>query len=182
MAEAPADEGMSGPGTGEETHECTEGQVWDAETQQCVTPPESVPDEEVGTPENLAAASATTTKSKTPENLMDAIIRTVKEMNQQLYKKLREETKKDIDNIRKQITGEAERALRKSVGLEVDPVLHLSDFKQMMRKHQLESANKSKRAPASPGDGVGPDGNAKTAGKTETAKSIESLMKEYGVK
>jgi len=173
-----APEEASGPGTGEETHECEEGKVWDPETEQCVVPEESEPDIDTGEAPQLEGESATTVKGQ-PKNLMDAIIRTIRQMNEEMYKKLRAETQRDIERIRKEIAGEAETALRKSVGLEVDPALRLSDFKRMMREYQLDAATKSHRSPKSPSAGVGPDGNTKNAGKTTQAKKIESLLKEY---
>ena len=165
------EEGLAAPEEGEfgkepELHVCAEGEMWDEEAQACVPVTEAKPDlgPELGT-------------SAVTESLMDAITRTIKESNAQMYKKLREEQQKDIQRLRKELSGEAEHALRKSFGLEVDPVVHKSDLANLARKMQLETAKPAKRSPASPGV-AGPEGNAE-ANKPESSKKIDSLFKEF---
>jgi len=170
--EAPAAAGEPEPGEyGEapETHVCEEGSIWDEEQQACVPESEVQPDlgAELGT--STPAPAAVT------ESLMDAIVRTIRDANKKMYARLRADQKKDIERIRKELAGEAERSLRKSFGLEVDPVVHKSDLAAWIRKQQLEQAPTNKRSPASPG-AIGPEGNTK---KTGQSKKIESLFKTY---
>jgi len=147
-------------GTAPDVHVCPEGQMWSELEGKCVSVEQTAPE---------TAATAVTT------SLMDAIVKTVREHNEQMYAKLRKEQQADIEKLRKELSGEAERALRKSFGLEVDPVIHRSDLADFARKAQLESAPSGKRSPASPGK-TGPDGNAD---KTEQSKDIEGLFKQY---
>jgi len=174
--EAEAPTALAAPEPGEygeapETHVCEEGSIWDEEQQACVPESEVQPD--------LGAELGTSTPAPTAvtESLMDSIVRTISDAMKQMETRLEKKINNNCKQIEKRLSGEAERTLRKSFGLAVDPELHRSDLARFARKWALEQAGTSKRSPRSPGK-TGPDGNV-DANKTTQSKKVESLFKQY---
>lgn len=164
-----ADIGGQGEGT-PEGHKCPEGQIWSEEKGKCVKV-------EQESDKNIPAGSGEVTSS-----LIEQIVKTV---NQHIEKKLaawNKEIDKKIQQAQKQVGSEIQTGLRKSLGLQVDPPVHMSDLAEFGRKLQLETSKHGKRTPASKMAGVGPDGNKEETGKTATSKKIEGIFKEYGFK
>lgn len=131
MSTTPND--TSGPGTGEEQHVCPEGQVWDKDSGSCVTPPE--------TPNNIEA------------NFVDRIKNIMDEQIEALRRDLTTIIDAKMAGIVKEKEQQIEEGLRKSLGLDPDPVLRMSDLDKFIRKAQLKTAAPGKKTPktADPG-------------------------------
>lgn len=158
------------PGGEGEVHECPEGEIWDEETQACVSMTEAE-DKNVGATESVTEDLGLTQRFE----------RTVKAYFDQMEDKFKSWMKTEFKRLQAESEKEAEEALRKSWGLEKDPVLRRSDLAKLARSMQLETAGHGKKSPASPRTATGPEGNVDT-NKSTQSKAIEGLLKEYGVK
>jgi hypothetical protein len=159
----------SGPGSVPEGHECEEGEIWDEVANKCV-------------PIEQASAKDPSATGKVVESLglTKRIERTVSAYFDLIEKKLDEKIEEKMKKIVAQKEKDVETQLRKSFGLDKDPVVHVSDLERFARKAKLATAEGTKRTPASPGE-AGPEGNI-DASKSKQTNTIESLMKQYGVK
>jgi len=159
----------SGPGALPEGHECEEGTIWDEAANACVPIVEVAAKD----PEASGEVSASLGLTQRIERTVQAYFA---QMEKRLDKAIDEKLKKIVEIKEKEV----EQQLRKSFGLDKDAPVHFSDLEKFGRKLRLETAESTKRTPASPG-AVGPEGNL-DANKSEQSKAITSLMKEYGVK
>jgi hypothetical protein len=141
--------------------ECPEGKIWSEEAGACVDPVE------VGTSIEVKGKDFIET---TAEIMRELVAGMEKRLEQKIV---------DVETrLTKKYESKVERGIRKSLGLEEDPVIHLSDLQSYMRKAQLETAASGKRSPASPTQGTGPEGNA-TLLKSKTQGEITKMFEEY---
>lgn len=141
----------------EEKKECPEGQVFDEESGECV-------------PIKNAGAGLT-----------QRIEGVVKDYFNKLETNLAKMIDAKLATLVKAKEDEVEKALRKSFGLEKDPVIHASELPQFIRRLQLENAETGKETPGSPGKETGPDGNKELlkSNKSTVSKQLEDVWKSY---
>lgn len=170
-----SEEVESGPGAVPEGHVCPEGEMPDPDNPgQCIPVAEVQPDID-------ATGAVTTSEVSASLGLTPRIERTVKAYFKEMEVNFKTWMKTEFQRLKAESEVEAEEALRKSFGLEKDPVLRRSDLAKMIRATQLKTTDPSKRVSASPTTGTGPSGNIKQTSKSKQGKAIEALMKEYGV-
>jgi hypothetical protein len=114
----------------------------------------------------------------TGSDFLDAVAKVVKEFNEKMLKEFRNDMLKELAKEQDRLKKEMEQGLRKSLGLEVDLAVHMSDFAEFARKLQLETAPHVKRSPATKLANTGPDGNADDHA-TPTGKQLKAMWKEY---
>ena len=112
--------------------------------------------------------------------LTKRIERVVQAYFTELEKRLDKKFEDKMAQLVKQKENEMEDALRKSFGLDEDPVVHASDLQKFVRKMQVETAQPGKKTPGSPG-ATGPEGNAQDL-RTPQSKEIDDLFKAVGGK
>jgi hypothetical protein len=135
--------------------QCPEGQTWNEEQGKCL------PDE------------------KAASGLMGRIEGVIKDYFDRLELRMDAMLDAKMANIVKTKEQEMENALRKSFGLEKDPVVHMSDLPKLMRKLQLENTETGKTTPASPPEGTGPAG---TTTLTKSARpDLAAVYKRFGI-
>lgn len=167
----------SGPGAPPEGTQCPEGQIPKLQpdgTTICVP----VAQEEGKDPSATGEVPSDIVASK---GLTGRIELVVKEYFKQMEENFKSWMKTEFQRLKAEADAEAEEALRKSFGLEKDPVIRRSDLAKFARSAKLNSATQGKRSPASPG-ATGPEGNSKETAGSEQSKAVDSLLKEYGVK
>lgn len=145
------------PGAMPEGHECPEDHVWDEGSGQCVPSPEAG-----GTIE--ASGLVGKVRSVVEDYLGQMELRLTKMIDQKIARIVKEQ--EDL----------VEDTLRKSLGVDPNPVLTLKDFERLTRKLQVNNTAGGKRSPPTP-EPAGPAGNKV---KTGTANDVDSLFKEYG--
>jgi hypothetical protein len=152
---------------------CPEGQIPDPnDPTKCIpagtVKPDIITDEPIDI--TLSRTEAST------KGMMAIIEKAINDATNEVYKRLEKQMIQKVTQIEAKVMRDAERALRKGLGLEVDPVLHLSDMPALLREHQLKQAAKSRRVPASPTDAT-PAGAAAT--QSEQSKAVEHIFKDY---
>jgi hypothetical protein len=119
----------------QEDHGCGEDEVWDAEAGKCVKKP-------------VEAEKA----------LGDKLIAVMKEYTDDAIAKAKVNTIKRIEQVKKETENELIDSIRKGLGLNKDPVVHLSEVEGMVRKIMLGEKPHGKRSetstPEKPSDGA----------------------------
>lgn len=163
-------EAESGVGADSVSHECEEGSIWDEHAKKCVPIAEASGKDPEASGEVTADLGLTKRIERTINAYFDKI---EKRLNKMIDEKMTAIVKAKEDEI--------EESLRKSFGLDKDAPVHMSDLAEFARKLQLDTAQKSKRVPATKGS-AGPEGNGDETNATESTKTMNALLKEYGVK
>jgi hypothetical protein len=133
------------PKMSENDHGCKENEVWSEEEGKCI------PKKKV----EITASNDTVAGNMLQkfESFMNDLLA---QYGRVMTKKFDEMMEKKIKNAETRF----EQGLRKTFGLEKDPVVHLSELPTIIRKMQLETAEGGKGTPASPTKGeTGPEGN-----------------------
>jgi len=113
-------------------------------------------------------------KQAADKNLIDRITEVVEEVMKSKLATFEKTIDGKIEAIIKTKEAEVELALRKSFGLENDPVVHMSEMIAAVRKASLENADAGKRTPAPDKlEKANPDGNA-------PANPFAKMLAEYG--
>jgi hypothetical protein len=90
-------------------------------------------------------------------DLQKAIVEAVKEYGKTLAEDVKKEVLEDVMKTVENIKKEAANAVRKGLGIEQDPVVHLSDIQKEIRKALLEAAPPNKKTltetPEKPAEG-----------------------------
>jgi hypothetical protein len=141
----------------ENNHGCSDDEVWDEDEGKCVPKPmESV---EADVQKNLLNRF---------EGVWNDLLA---QYTATMTKRFDEMMEKKIADAEKQF----ELGLRKTFGLDHDPVVHLSELPKYLRKMQLEGAGSGKQTPASPGNDTGPQ-PLKKASRPE----LDAVKARYG--
>ena len=110
-------------------------------------------------------------------NLTDKVIQVMDDYGKMLMEQMKATLQKQMDSVIKSTQDELVAAIRKGVGLEEDPVIHLSEVSGLVRKMLLEKeAGAGKITTDNPG--AGPDGSEKPVEKLfDLDKSFNEAMK-----
>jgi len=116
----------------------------------------------------LPRSSTTGTTNTESLTLYDRVVKAIKdsEENQlsRVHQQLDERDKRLDTKILETIAErdvQVEQAVRKGLGADMDPAIHMSDLHGYVRKFLLEKADTDKRTPAKEGE-KGPEGNLST--------------------
>jgi len=86
------------------------------------------------------------TKTEDKVDLTQAFISTMQEYGQQLVEKTKKEILAELDKMVEEVKKEAVTAVRRGLGVDADPVIHLSEIEGIVRKIALENAEPEKRS------------------------------------
>lgn len=129
--------------TEKQDHGCKEDEVWNAEQEKCVAKP-----------------------APAEKGLRDQILGVMKEYGDTLADQIRKDIEDKMKVVIKETRDEMVTSLRKGLGLEKDPVIHLSEMEGMVRKIILNKEPNDKRTLTKTGD--------KPAEGDGTPKKLES--------
>lgn len=142
--------------------ECPEGQVFDEESGECVP----IKNADLGLTQRIEGV--------------------VKDYFSKLETNLTKMIDDKLKTLVKAKETEVEQALRKSFGLEKDPVIHASELPGLIRRLQVENAELGKQTPTGATDETGPEGNkallkSKSLGSARAKEKAElnELWKSY---
>ena len=111
-------------------------------------------------------------------NLTDKVVKVMDEYGKMLMAQMKASLVKQMDEVVKATQDELVAAIRKGVGLEEDPVIHLSEVNALVRKMLLEKDEGKK---TEDGEGGGPDGDeSDDPRKFDIAKSFNELTNNRG--
>lgn len=121
------------------------------------------------------------TKGKTTiPNLTEQISELMKEYGKTLSEQIKHDIKKEMDQVIADTKKEAVEAIRRGIGLDKDPVIHLSEVEGLVRKIVLDNAEPGKRTETVTKEKP-TEGPATEKPLIKTAAEIhEELMKKKG--
>jgi hypothetical protein len=80
-----------------------------------------------------------------PPNLTEQILAVMKEYGKAISEQVKHEIMVEMDKVVKETRVEAVNAIKKGLGLEKDPVIHLSEIEGIVRKVVLDNTDPGKR-------------------------------------
>jgi len=113
-------------------------------------------------------------------NLTEQISELMKEYGKTLSEQIKSDIKKEMDKVVEDTKKEAVEAIRRGIGLDKDPVIHLSEVEGMVRKIVLENTESGKRTETVTKDKPAEGPAAEKPPVKPATEIFDELMKKKG--